>query len=187
MEIPVYDLTLEGEGLGLQIMSMVGAPAIMLNCVKFSEAENIKFSMVENYIFGPALVPNLPIYRNINGKEFYLRASSEVIAEFHLKACKDNAYKNIDFNHNQNLFSGVTIDTMFRTHPNIISSVPKYEDLPLGTLFIGAKVENQEIVDKINSGEINGWSIDAMFKFEPSETLTDSEAQAVIEEIFNNK
>lgn len=186
MEIPVYDLKLKDEAIGLRIMSMVGAPAIMLDCVKFGKVESVKFSMSENYIFGPALVPDLLIYRNVGGKEFYLRASAETIKQFHLKACKDNAYKKLDFDHNQKLFQGVTIDTMFRTHPNMVTSVPNYEDLPMGTLFIGAKVENQEVIDKINSGEINGWSIDAMFELEPAETTTDKEAEANIEEILNS-
>lgn len=188
MEIPTYNLVLDEDAAnGLKIMGMVSSPAIMLNCVKFEKNETVKLSVSENRIFGPALVPELPIYRNVGGKEFFLKIDSDTIDKFHLKACKDEAYKKIDFNHNGQLFNGVTIDTMFRTHEKITTSVPGYEDLPIGTLFLGAKVENPEVMEKINSGEINGWSIDALFKFEPEGEITEEEAEKVIKEILNSK
>jgi len=188
MQVPVYKMTLDPSNpkLGMKFMSMVGSPAIMVNCVKFSEDKRVKLSLSENRIFGPALIPELLIERNNNGQQFYLSIDSETIEQFHLKACNDNAYKNLDVDHSNQLIQGVTIDTMFITGPNITSKVPGFEDMPEGTLFLGAKVNNSEIISKIQSGEINGWSIDAMFSFEPSEVLSDKQVEGLIKEVLNS-
>lgn len=188
MDIPVYKMTLDPNNpkLGMKFMSMVGSPAIMVNCVKFSEDKRVKLSVSENRIFGPALIPDLPIYRTMNGKEFYLTIDAETIEQFHLKACNDTAYKNLDVDHSNQLIQGVTIDTMFRSDDMVTLNNPEFAKFPKGTLFLGGKMTNPDIIAKVNSGEINGWSIDAMFSFEPLEVLTEKEINSVIKEVLNS-
>jgi len=87
MEFPVYKMTLDPNDpkLGMKFMSMVGSPAIMVNCVKFSEDKRVKLSVSEGRIFGPALIPDLLIERNHNGQKFYLTVDADTIEQFHIR------------------------------------------------------------------------------------------------------
>lgn len=175
--------------LGMKIMSMVDAPAIMVNWVKFKDSNQVKFAIdseEQRIVFAPALIPDMPIYRNVGGKEFYLTIDAPTIQETAIKFAKDNLNNTLDINHDGNIIGDVTIFESFITSENRVQAAKGFEDLPVGTWFISAKVNNDDVWNKIKAGELNGFSIDALFSFAKSETVTDSQAQADIEEILNS-
>lgn len=192
MEIPVYKMELDPNEpkLGMKIMSMVDAPAIMVNWVKFKDSQQVKFAIdseEERIVFAPALIPDMPIYRNVGGKEFYLTIDAPTIQATAIKFAKDNLTNNLDVNHDGNIVKDVTIFESFITSENRVQAAKGFEDLPLGTWFISAKVNNDEVWNRIKSGELNGFSIDALFTFGKAESTDNSEAEAQIEEILNSK
>jgi len=190
MDYPHYKLTLapNEQEMGMKIMSMVQSPAIMINWVKFSEQKQIKFSIQDNeqrIVFAPALVPDLPIERINGDQKFYVSIDRENILNTAIKFSKDNLANKLDTNHNQELLNGITIFESFVTDENRVTMAKGFEDLPIGTWFITAKVNNDEVWNKIKAGELNGFSIDALFKFEQAPTLEDSEVQSLIKNIFS--
>lgn len=189
MEVPIYKMVLEEDEtqLGIKIMSMVGSPAIMTNWVKFND-KPVKLSVidpVQRIVFGPALIPDLPIAREVMGQKFYLTIDRDMIHKTAIRLAKDAVHNKIDTNHDGALISGSTLFEVFQSDENRVTSVKNYEDLPMGTLFLAGKINNDQQWSKVESGELNGWSIDALFKFSPVETLTDSQVQKVIRHILS--
>ena len=191
MEAPIYKMILDPseEGLGMKIMSLVSEPAIMTNWVKFNEGE-IKLAVQDEeqrIVFGAALIPDLPIKRVVMGQTFYVAIDKENILSTAIKFQKDGVANRIDMQHSGTLLNDITIFESFVTNENRVTFAKGFEDLPMGTWFISAKINNDEVWQKIKAGEIKGFSIDALFSFEPSEMLDTSVIQATIKEILNNK
>ena len=192
MEIPVYKMELDPNEpkLGMKIMSMVDAPAIMVNWVKFKDSNQVKFAIdseEQRIVFAPALIPDMPIYRNMGGKEFYLTIDAQTIQETAIKFAKDNLNNNLDINHDGNVIGDVTIFESFITSPNRVQSAKGFEELPIGTWFIAAKVNNDEVWNKIKAGELNGFSIDALFSFKKAESVDTIDVDKTIDQILNSK
>lgn len=192
MEIPVYKMELDPNEpkLGMKIMSMVEAPAIMVNWVKFKDSNQVKFAIdseEQRIVFAPALIPDMPIYRNIGGKEFYLTIDAPTIQETAIKFAKDNLNNNLDINHDGNVIGDVTIFESFITSPNRVQAAKGFEELPIGTWFIAAKVNNDEVWNKIKAGELNGFSIDALFSFKKAESVDTIDVDKTIDQILNSK
>lgn len=190
MEYPHYKLTLipNEQELGMKIMSMVETPAIMVNWVKFNESKPIKFEIQneeQRIVFAPALIPELPIKRVNGDQTFFVSIDRENILQTAIKFAKDNLANKLDVNHSEQVLPGITIFESFITDENRVTMAKGFEDMPLGTWFITAKVNNDEVWEKIKAGELNGFSIDALFKFEKSEELDTQEIQAITKQILS--
>lgn len=190
MEIPTFKMVLDDAdtGLGLKLMSVVDNPAIMVTWAKFNEQE-IKLSIQnedQRIVFGPALIPDLPIKRSIMGETFFVSIDRENILKTAIKFQKDNLANKLDMNHSQQVLNGLTIFETFVTDENRVTMAKGFESLPMGTWFITAKVNNDEVWAKMKSGELNGFSIDGLFSFKQDETLTEREIRTITREILNS-
>lgn len=189
MEVPTFKLVLdpEKENLGMKIMSLVNEPAVMVNWVKFKDLD-IKLAIQsedERIIMGPALIPDLQIKRSVMDQVFFVSIDRENILKTAIKFQVDGIANRLDTNHDSNLLSGVTIFESFITNEKRVQSVKGFEDLPVGTWFITAKVNNDEVWNKVKSGELKGFSIDALFSFEQADQLDTKTIESTIKEILN--
>lgn len=190
MELPVFEMVLseEDKDKGHKILSLVEKPAMLINWAKFSEPKEVKFKIEDEeqrIIFGPVLIPDMPVRRVEYGKEFYLTIKPETILKYAIKMAEDRKSTTFDTNHDGNLINGVTIFETIVTNPNRVPSVVGFEDLPMGTMFATSKVNNDETWAKIKSGELNGYSIDALFSdFRPVELLDERVIQKEIKEFL---
>lgn len=188
MEIPTFKMVLDDSAQGLKLMSLVDSPAIMVTWAKFNEQE-IKLSIQDEdqrIVFGPALIPDLPIKRSIMGEVFFVSIDRENILKTAIKFQKDNLANQLDVNHNQQVLEGLTIFETFVTDENRVTMANGFESLPMGTWFITAKVNNDETWAKIKSGELTGFSIDGLFSFKQYETLTEKEIRSITRKIINS-
>lgn len=192
MELTLFDMILDPEDgtLGLKQTSMVGSPAIMTAWAKFNNGE-VKLSVLnsaERIVFGPALIPGLPIERVVMGQKFYLQISPEEITKVAIKMAQDGIHNKLDTNHDNSLVEGCTIFEVFQTNENRVkpSGVKGYESLPEKTLFFTAKVNNDVQWARVESGELTGFSIDGLFKFKEADTITTKEAQSAIKAILSS-
>jgi hypothetical protein len=193
MEIPVYEMILSEDAVGHKMLSLVDKPAMLINWVKFNESPqpNVKFK-IENeeqrIIFGPVLIPNLPVYRNENGKEYFLKISPETILQYAIKLSKDGKQNLFDVQHNQEAIDGVTMFEQVVTSKERFPFAVGFEDLPIGTMFAASKIDNDQLWSRIKSGELAGYSIDAIFDdFKRVESLDEAEVDREIKEILTNK
>ena len=170
MALPVYEMVInpdESSEVEVSFVALVDKPAIEKNFLAFNKALQFAINEEKRIISGPAMIANQLIYRKDANGEYNVFFSPETIREIAIKFFKKDYQKNINLFHDPNLsLDGVTIFESFVSDAERgISPMKGFEDSPDGTWFISAKVENEEVWNKIKSGEVKGFSVEGIFSF----------------------
>ncbi len=162
MELPLYDITLNGEEQGMFKVSIVDKPAIMEGFLAFNN-EAIKFEAVneeKRQVVGPLLIPDQPIYRrNAQLGEYYVRFSADTIEQILYKYSKDGFFNLFNLEHQYDTDAVVMLE-MWIKESDIDKSDEYGFDLPVGTLFMKAQIEDESLWGAIKDKEFNGFSIE---------------------------
>ena len=191
VENGIYKAKIKTKENGLQILSMVETPAIEINYVKMEEEINhIKMEVLDeekNIVIAPALVPDMLIPRVHKGIKYYISFDKETIEQSLIKMSAEQKDQNVDVNHSEKLINGAIVMEKFITHPNRVTQVKNFENLPMGTLFFTAKVIDEKLMSDIKAGKINGWSIDGFYDLEIEEEveLTEDEIKILNDSVTN--
>ena len=173
--IPIFDISVDEEGLGLFGLSFVDNPAIQveLHAFKAEDKQKIYFSSHEKReVVSPVLIPNQLIIREADGIPYYMRASEETIKKIYEKYMLSGNWNNFTYMHeNMELdMSERTKDGIYLQRLWIIGDErtddanTKYGfELPKGTLMMKAKVNNRQIWNEIRDGKLRGISLEAFF------------------------
>ena len=149
-------------GGDLFAVSLVEDPAIESNFIALSkERIPIKLEDEKRLLVGAALVPNKPIYRNVNGKEFYISFDEATIEKLAQDFLANDYQHNVTVDHQDNVDDIVVVESWIKTSEND-KSVGYGLNEPIGTWFIGMKVNNDEIWQRIKDGYYKGFSIEAI-------------------------
>lgn len=187
MDIPIYEMYLGDEGDGLYCMGLVDEPAIMQNWIMMDEHKPVALTAdkKKQIIFGPAIVPEMPIYRRDESGEYYIVFTREVIDQMVEKWSKNGLTNEVDLMHDHDLYTDqCTLMELFQKDTARGIAPKDYEDLPDGTLFLAYKVQ-EPLWGMIESGELNlnGFSIEAFMSFRRREEGDDIDLMA--DEILN--
>lgn len=191
IENGIYKAKIKTKENGLNILSMVETPAIEINYVKMEEEINhIKMEVLDeekNIVIAPALVPDMLIPRVHKGIKYYISFDKETIEQSLVKMSAEQKDQNVDVNHSEKLINGAIVMEKFITHPNRVTQVKNFENLPMGTLFFTAKVIDEKLMNDIKAGKINGWSIDGFYDLEIEEEveLTEDEIKILNDSVTN--
>lgn len=149
-------------------ISLVECPAIESNFVLLSEEKPIQVCLEQDekhMVFGAVLIPDKPIYRYNQDEEYYLRfpkETIEVLAHEYLQ--NDNIYS-FTKHHKDNADGVSIIESWVKTSEND-KSVDLGIDAPIGTWFIGAKVDNEELWKGLKDGSMRGFSVESFLNFD---------------------
>ena len=155
-------------------VSLVNKPAVESDFQFFSEQKIEKFVGVEGerrMIYGCALRPDFPIYRNNGEEEYYLEFSKESIDKISKNYFKMGFQTNWTEAHKDEV-EGLTItESWIKESMTMDKSVALGldADLPIGTWFIGCYCENDDIWSKVKEGNYMGFSIEALIGVEEFE------------------
>jgi hypothetical protein len=169
----VINPELESE-LQVDFMGLVDRPAIERNFLAFSEAKGFSVNEEKRIICGPAMIADMPLYRSdAKYGEYYVVFDKQAIRDIVEKFSAKGYMQNFNLFHNQNAkVSDVTIFNSFISDSEIgISPLKGFEDVAEGSWFISCKVNNDEVWDKVKSGEIKGFSVEGLFNYVPAEDL----------------
>lgn len=173
--IPIFDISVDEDGLGLFGLSFVDNPAIQveLHAFKSEEKQKIYFSSHEKReVVSPVLIPNQLIIREADGIPYYMRASEDTIKKIYEKYMLSGNWNNFTYMHeNMELdMSERAKDGIYLQRLWIIDDEKKDDanckygfDLPKGTLMMKAKVMNRQIWNEIKEGKLRGISLEAFF------------------------
>lgn len=156
-------------------VSVVNAPAVESNFQFFSEQKLEKFVGVEGerrMIYGCALRPDFPIYRNNGEEEYYLEFDKEAIDKISKNYFKMGFQSNWTEAH-KNEVEGLTItESWIKESMTLDKSVALGLDpeLPIGSWLIGCHCENDEIWQKVKEGTYHGFSCEAIVGLEEFES-----------------
>lgn len=194
MELPIYYFDVNENGdvkEGVQAIALVDKPAIMSQWIAFSEDEKkdyFKFAVQneeQRIVTGAVLIPDLPIYRELNGQSFYVAATADTIKKVAYKFMRENRNLKLKDTHDavKDTINGVYIYQTF-IQDETLGLKPKGFDLPNGTWFISCKIDNPIIWDKVKSGTFTGFSMEGYLDINTTPiTLEDKDIQHIIDSI----
>lgn len=190
-ELPLMEAFISNDiesPLEINEMALVDKPAIELLFVAFDKHEKVKVEFAVNeerrIISGPALLANTPIYRNIDGEEFNMFMSPKTVEDIVVKFFKKGYANNLN-NMHETLLKDLTIFESFISDGSRgILPMKGYENVPNGSWFISAKVENEEVWQKVIDGTFKGFSIQGDMGLK-KKTLTVEQALQEIDVILS--
>ena len=166
----LFEMIINEEHLfgGVNAISIVENPAIQSDFVALSENETpiqlAEVSKDKRILMGAALIPDKPIYRNMDGDEFYIYFSKETVqqaAEIFFQRCN---HQNATLEHSEAL-SGMTVFESWIIEDTQMDKSRKYGlELPEGTWMVSMKVEDEDIWNNyIKNNKVFGFSIEGQF------------------------
>lgn len=173
--IPIFDISVDEEGLGLFGLSFVDNPAIQveLHAFKAEDKQKIYFSSHEKReVVSPVLIPNQLIIREADGIPYYMRASEETIKKIYEKYMLSGNWNNFTYMHenmeldiSERAKDGIYLQRLWIIGDERTDDAnTKYGfELPKGTLMMKAKVNNRQIWNEIREGKLRGISLEAFF------------------------
>lgn len=142
-------------------VSLVEDPAIESEFIALSKQIPIKLESEKKLLIGAVLIPNKPIYRYMNGQEFYISFDEATIESLAQNFLANDYQHNITIEHQEDADDIVVVESWIKTSEND-KSVAYGLNEPIGTWFISVKVNNEDIWQKIKSGVYKGFSIEAV-------------------------
>ncbi len=175
---PALNSDLEVEFIGL-----VENPAIQKNFQAFKE-HKAKFVLNDEkrIISGPAMIADLPIYRNDEQLgEYYVVFNKQAIQCIVEKfSAKGYLQKFNLFHDSKQTVDDVTVFNSFLVDTELgINPPANFPELSNGSWFISAKVNNEDVWNKVKSGEIKGFSVEGIFTYMPVAKVKMTEEQLV--------
>lgn len=151
-------------------VSLVDEPAVESEFVYMSKQDGRKeYVSLENnekkMVYSATLVPDKPIYRNLDGEEFdviFTAAAIERMAKNFMKAGFNHDWS---LDHDGQSVSGLTaVECWIKSDMEKDKSVAIGLDpeLPVGTWFLGLSVDNPDVWKAIKEGTWHGFSVEAL-------------------------
>lgn len=169
MELPIIELTLEELEQGIDATALVENPAIQRNWMAFKEHKSYEFKThneEKRILAGALMVADFPMYRNMNGKEFFVKFSSETIEQLADRMVLNNKLTAFNFEHDSKKeLADMHIQQFFIINTELGMDTPKgFDELPNGSLFAFVKVNNEQVWnDYVKTGIVKGFSIEGNF------------------------
>lgn len=170
--------------LEVNFIGLVDRPAIERNFQAFKANEQkAHFTLNEEkrIISGPAMIADMPLYRKDNELgEYYVVFDKNAIRCIVEKFSAKGYMKNFNLFHDESAqVSDVTIFNSFISDADLgIAPLKGYEDVPDGSWFISAKVNNEDVWDRVKRGEIKGFSVEGLFTYVPVTKVKMSQQEA---------
>ena len=168
-KIKKYKVGIDSE---TEAISMVTEPAIESDFVFLSKDKAIvkeAFSSDEKHmVYGAVLRPDFPIYRNDGENEYYLEFTSESIERMARDYMMNYRQGNVTIQHEEYANEVFMVESWIKQDMDKDKSVSVGLDksLPIGTWFCGFYVNNNDVWERIKSGELKGFSVEAMIDLE---------------------
>jgi|TARA_R100000479_G_scaffold163296_1_gene101743 hypothetical protein len=159
----------DNEELAIDAISLVTSPAIETDFVYFNDVKNnLTFAKVneeERLLVSPALIPYKQIYRYDANKDknYYVYFTADTVRKAAEAYMKHHNTNNATLQHEEKVTGVHTVESwIVENSKNDKSNLYGYE-LPKGTWFVSMRVNNDEVWQRIKSGELKGLSIEGYF------------------------
>lgn len=182
-DLPLYRAVIEDETSGMYCVSLVTYPAIESNFLYFNEQKKPMYFKVEDeekrVITGCVMRCNHPIYRiGLSGYEYYItfdKATIEVMCE---KWLKEGLNGNVNLQHNPEAYvDGVLLKEVYFKDIQRGVNPEGFEDIEDGSLFATYHILNDEVWEKVKTGEFKGFSLEGYFETIEVKPEMDEETQ----------
>jgi hypothetical protein len=187
--LPIYELILDEETDGVNLVSFVDNPAMKTNWMAFSDKKPVMFNIKseeKRIVTGAILLADFPVLRvDDDGNPYYVLLRPETIEKAvqkffregrHIGSNKD--HKKDDVIDNTFMFESYIIDRERGVNPpNGFEEIAKD-----GSWFGSYKIDEEETWEEAKMGKFNGFSIEGLFGLKQIEF---KEEQSDDEKVFN--
>tara|TARA_R110002096_G_scaffold148892_1_gene310101 strand:- start:4531 stop:5694 length:1164 start_codon:yes stop_codon:yes gene_type:complete len=156
------------EELAIDAISLVTSPAIETDFVYFNKDTNLNLAAIDEekrLLVSPALIPYKQIYRYDaeKDKDYYVYFTAETVRKSAEAYMKHQNTNNATIQHEDKVTGVHTVESwIVEDSQNDKSNLYNFE-LPKGTWFVTMRVLNDEVWERIKSGELKGLSIEGYF------------------------
>ena len=157
------------EALAIDCISLVSAPAIEENMVYMSKAKNnltlAKIDEDKRELISPALIPDKNIYRYDadTDSDYYVYFSKETVKNCAYSFLRNNNHHKATLEHQDRVSGVLTVESWIIEDPKIDKSRLYGFELKKGTWMVKMSITNDDLWQKIRSGELKGLSIEGYF------------------------
>jgi hypothetical protein len=171
--VPMVELTFDENeefGEGITAMSVVTRPAIKENFVYMSEQFKLRFEKADKdpekrLLIGPALIPDLPIYRSDEDGEYYAFMRKETIESLAYSFIRLGRQNNATLEHAVKAQGMSIVESWLIEDSEKDKSTALGMNYPKGTWMIAMKVENDDVWNEfIKTGKLKGFSIEGLLQ-----------------------
>jgi len=144
--LPCYEIVVNDEDeTGIQLISLVDEPAIMMKGMMFSDKMEMAFKEVDDkqIIVGPALIPNMRIYREDEKYgQYYVVFTEATIEKMVEKFNKFGSNRRINIDHSNQMVNAFILEDWI-VEDEVYDKSRKYGfEVPKGTYMIKVKIED---------------------------------------------
>jgi len=167
-KLPVYEIIIgEDDDTGIQLISLVDEPAIAMKGMIFNQEQSIMaFKEIgdKQIIVGPALIPNMKIYREDEKfGQYYVVFTEATIEKMVEKFNKYGSNRKINIDHSNQMVDAFIMEDWI-VEDEVYDKSRKYGfELPKGTYMIKVKIEDTDFWNKeVKGNEKFGFSVEGL-------------------------
>lgn len=168
-KLPVYEIVVnDDDNTGISLISLVDEPAISLKGMMFSESSSMmSFKDVgsdKQIIVGPALIPNMKIYREDDKYgSYYVVFTEQTIEKMVEKFNRFGSNRKINIDHSNRMVDAFIMEDWI-VEDEVYDKSRKYGfEVPKGTYMIKVKIEDTDFWnDEVKGNEKFGFSIEGL-------------------------
>ena len=186
-KLKCYSVTFDSD---VYAVSLVDEPAIESNFIALSKQSEKRVFLEKDdkhIVLGAVLIPDMPIYRNQDGEEFYLQFSSATIEKLAHDFLRMGRNFNFSYQHEEDVKGISVIESWIVNDPEKDKCSIYGIDVPSGTWMMAAKVDNEEMWEKIKNGDAKGFSIEAIVNLDELKLKKENTKEMAEEKIMDKK
>ena len=181
---------------GTQAISLVNEGAIERDFMHFNKEHIVKLEIHDEdkrMVMGPILVPNKMILRAYEeaGKDtqyYYIHFSEETVRKTAQRFLENGFQGEATYQHAKTVDDITFVETWVKDFADQDKSTGYgYGDMPIGTWFGIAKIDNDEVWEDIKAGKINAFSIEGHYADAMLHQSKLSTVDEVIEELVDSE
>lgn len=164
--LPLFNLDVIEGVPGIELISLVDAPAVERDFIKFSKEAEVKMKINEEQRIatGVALIPGQKIYREDQNGKYYIQFSREAIERVVVKFFKEKHSADANLMHEYEADGIVYFESYLINRERGILPA-EFADCPDGTWIVSAKILNDNVWELIKQGVLRGFSIEGRLIF----------------------
>jgi len=167
-KLPVYEIVVDdNDDTGIQLISLVDEPAIAMKGMMFNVEQSVmSFKEVgdKQIIVGPALIPNMKIYREDEKfGQYYVVFTKETIEKMVEKFNKYGSNRKINIDHSNQMVNAFIMEDWIVENEVYDKSRMYGFEVPVGTYMIMVKIEDTDFwLEEVKGNEKFGFSIEGL-------------------------
>jgi hypothetical protein len=194
MDLPIYKLQIDASvesDLQVDYVALVDKPAIEKDFIAFNQNKPLQFAVINedrHIISGAAMLADVPIYRRDEQMgEYFVVFDASTIFQIVEKFFSKGFNQNFNLMHDPEAkLPGVCVFESFIVDKSRgIQPMVGFEDAKDGSWFMSAKVNNEEVWQKIKSGTVKGFLVEGVFSYKKT-PMSAEQTLAKIMDLLND-